>query len=129
MVEFVYISTWEGGVDMPLTEAKKKSNEKYFKENWKQVKLSMPNNEADIFTEYCDSHNISKAGFIRNTIKYATCIPDSALDVLNDFFERNNITEDSKKVQFIVDVVLDHIGLDKSKRGAIFCEDSDTTEE
>ena len=38
---------------MALSEAQRKANDKYFKENYKQVKLSMPNDEADALEEYC----------------------------------------------------------------------------
>ena len=54
---------------MPLTEARKKANEKYIQNNYKQVKLSMPNAEAEALDEYCKAKECSKAGFIRQAIK------------------------------------------------------------
>ena len=54
---------------MPVSEAKKRANEKYFKENWKQVKLSVPKAEAEALEVYCAAHNLTKAGFIRQAIK------------------------------------------------------------
>ena len=54
---------------MPLTEARKKANEKYIQNNYKQVKLSMPNAEAEALEEYCKAKKCSKAGFIRQAIK------------------------------------------------------------
>lgn len=54
---------------MPLTEARKKANEKYIQNNYKQVKLSMPNAEAEALEEYCKAKECSKAGFIRQAIK------------------------------------------------------------
>ena len=54
---------------MPLTEARKKANEKYIQNNYKQVKLSMPNAEAEALEEYCKAIECSKAGFIRQAIK------------------------------------------------------------
>ena len=54
---------------LALSEARKKANEKWTKENYKQVKLSMPNEEAEILEKYCDVKKCSKAGFIRQAIK------------------------------------------------------------
>lgn len=52
-----------------LTDAQRKANDKYIKENYKQVKLSMPRKEAEELEEYCDAKKCSKAGFIRAAIK------------------------------------------------------------
>ncbi len=52
-----------------LTEAQKKANDKYIKNNYKQVKLSMPNAEAEALETYCKEKNCTKAGFIRQAIK------------------------------------------------------------
>ena len=54
---------------MAVSEAKKKASKKYFDNNYKQVKLSMPIKEAEILEEYCKKHNYSKAGFIREAIQ------------------------------------------------------------
>lgn len=54
---------------MALSEAKRKANDKWIKENYKQVKLSMPNEEARILEEYCKKNDCSKAGFIRDAVK------------------------------------------------------------
>lgn len=56
---------------MALSEAQRKANDKYFKENYKQVKLSMPNDEAEMLEAYCKQHGLTKAGFIRRAIKKA----------------------------------------------------------
>lgn len=56
---------------MALSQKKKDYDAKYFKENYKQVKLSMPNAEAEALEEYCATNNLSKAGFIRQLIKEA----------------------------------------------------------
>ncbi len=56
---------------MAITESQKRSHEKYFKENYKQVKLSMPNAEAEALEMYCTAHKLSKAGFIRQLIRDA----------------------------------------------------------
>ncbi len=54
-----------------LSDAQKKANEKYLKNNYKQVKLSMPKAEAEAeaLEEYCTSKKYTKAGFIRQAIK------------------------------------------------------------
>lgn len=54
---------------LALTDARKKANEKYIKNNYTQVKLSMPNAEAKTLEEYCAAKECSKAGFIRQAIK------------------------------------------------------------
>ena len=55
--------------DRALSEAQRRANDKYIKENYKQVKLSMPNEEAEILDDYCSKKECSKAGFIRQAIK------------------------------------------------------------
>lgn len=52
-----------------LSDAQKKANEKYLKNNYKQVKLSMPKAEAEALEEYCTNKKYTKAGFIRQAIK------------------------------------------------------------
>lgn len=54
---------------LALTDARKKANEKYIQNNYKQVKLSMPNAEAETLDQYCKSKGLTKAGFIRQAIK------------------------------------------------------------
>lgn len=53
------------------SDAQKKANAKYFKENYSQVKLSMPNNEATALRQYCADHGLTVAGFIRQLIRDA----------------------------------------------------------
>lgn len=52
-----------------VSDAKRKANDKYIKEHYKQVKLSMPNEEAEILDRYCKEKGHTKAGFIRQAIK------------------------------------------------------------
>ena len=54
---------------MALSEAQRKANDKYIKEHYRQVKLSMPNEEAEALEKYCTSHGYTKAGFIRQAIR------------------------------------------------------------
>ena len=54
---------------LALTDARKKANEKYIQNNYKQVKLSMPIIEAEALEEHCEKYNYSRAGFIREAIK------------------------------------------------------------
>lgn len=54
---------------MSVSEAQKRANKKYFDNNYKQVKLSMPLSEADALDIHCKNFNYTKAGFIREAIK------------------------------------------------------------
>lgn len=54
---------------MALTEAQRKANDKYIAANYKQVKLSMPNLEAETLNDFCKARDLKKAGFIREAIK------------------------------------------------------------
>ena len=54
---------------MALSEAQRKANDKYIKEHYRQVKLSMPNEEAEALEKHCASHGYTKAGFIRQAIR------------------------------------------------------------
>jgi len=54
---------------MALSEKKRKSNDRWIKENYSQVKLSMPNEEADALDTFCKANGYTKAGFIRQAIK------------------------------------------------------------
>ena len=52
-----------------LSAAQRKANDKYFKDHYTQVKLSMPNAEAAAMDAYCKAHGLTKAGFIRDAIR------------------------------------------------------------
>lgn len=54
---------------MALSEAQRRANDKYIKEHYRQVKLSMPNIEVDALESHCLAHNYTKAGFIRQAIR------------------------------------------------------------
>lgn len=54
---------------MAVSEAKKRANKKWIDANYKQVKLSMPNEEAEALDTYCKNKGHTKAGFIRQAIK------------------------------------------------------------
>lgn len=54
---------------MALSDAQRRANDKYIKEHYRQVKLSMPNEEADLLEEHCKEFKYSKAGFIRQAIR------------------------------------------------------------
>lgn len=53
---------------MALSEAQRRANEKYIKEHYRQVKLSMPNEEAEALEKHCAEFSYTKAGFIRQAI-------------------------------------------------------------
>ena len=54
---------------MTVSKAQKRASKKYFDANYKQVKLSMPNEEAEALETHCIKNHYSKAGFIREAIK------------------------------------------------------------
>lgn len=71
---------------MALTSSQRKANDKYIKDHYSQVKLSMPNQEAEELERFCSIHGLTKAGFIRQAIKekierftqeMSTAAPDS----------------------------------------------------
>ena len=54
---------------MALSEKKRITNEKWIKENYRRIALSMPKEEAERLETYCTARNLTKAGFIRTAIK------------------------------------------------------------
>ncbi len=54
---------------MALSDAQRRANDKYIKEHYRQVKLSMPNEEAEALEKHCTEHGYTKAGFIRQAIQ------------------------------------------------------------
>lgn len=56
---------------MAITEAQRKAHDKYFADKWKQIKLAMPNDEADALRQYCSDHGLTVAGFIRGLVRDA----------------------------------------------------------
>ena len=56
---------------MALSATQRKANDKYIAAHYSQVKLSMPNEEAEALSAYCTEHGYTKAGFIRKAIKEA----------------------------------------------------------
>ena len=61
---------------MALSNSRRKANDKYIKEHYARVALSMPKDEAVALEGYCKRHNLSKAGFIRDLIKAAILADD-----------------------------------------------------
>lgn len=54
---------------MPVTEAQRRANDKWTAANMKQVKLSLPNKEAEELQAYCDQKGIARTTFIRRAIR------------------------------------------------------------
>lgn len=54
---------------MALSPKKHISNDRWIKEHYRQVKLSMPKSNAELLDWYCTTYDLSKAGFIREAIK------------------------------------------------------------
>lgn len=53
---------------MAITEAQRRAHDKYFSKAYRQVKLSMPNDEADALDQHCQKFGFTRAGFIRRAI-------------------------------------------------------------
>lgn len=54
---------------MALSEAQRKANDKYIREHYRQVKLSMPKEEVNALEAHCKAFGYTKAGFIRQAIR------------------------------------------------------------
>ena len=54
---------------MTLSEKKRITNDKWIKENYRRIALSMPKEEAETLETYCAARDLTKAGFIRTAIK------------------------------------------------------------
>ncbi len=61
---------------MALSDSRRKANDKYIKEHYARVALSMPKEEAAALRQYCDEHGVPVAGFIRQLIKDAISADD-----------------------------------------------------
>ena len=56
---------------MAPTEAQRRAHKEYFSKSYTQIKLAMPNKEAEALRAYCSEHGLTVAGFIRKLIKDA----------------------------------------------------------
>ena len=70
------VPIYERGERMPISEAQRRAHKKYYGENWRQLKISMPKEEAERFEAFCEEQRIinqdfTKAGFIRGLIRDA----------------------------------------------------------
>lgn len=54
---------------MALSEKKRITNDKWIKENYRRIALSMPKEEVETLETYCAARDLTKAGFIRTAIK------------------------------------------------------------
>ena len=53
---------------MAVSEAKKRANAKWNKENYTQIGLAMPNADAERLDLFCKEHGYTKSGFIKLAI-------------------------------------------------------------
>lgn len=60
---------------MPLSDSRRRANNKYIAANYSRIALSMSNEEAAALRKYCTEHNLSLSGFIRGLIKEAIGFP------------------------------------------------------
>ena len=54
---------------MPMSKKKMETNNRWIKENYAQVKISVPKAEAEALDQHIKEYNYTKAGFIRQAIK------------------------------------------------------------
>lgn len=54
---------------MALSEKKRISNDRYIAAHYTQVKISVPNEEAQVLEDHIKTYGYTKAGFIRQAIK------------------------------------------------------------
>lgn len=52
----------------PVSEAKKKANNKWVKNNYKRINLALSFDDYEKVDKYCNDNNISKNKFITNLI-------------------------------------------------------------
>ena len=67
----------EKGDTMPLSESRRRANDKYIADHYSRIALSMPNEEAAALREYCSAHGLTVAGFIRGLIRDAITAEES----------------------------------------------------
>lgn len=53
----------------PVSDAKKKANNKWVEANYKRFNIAIPKDEAAKIDNYCKKNNISKNGFFREAAK------------------------------------------------------------
>ena len=63
----------------PISEARRKANDKYIAGHYTRIALSMPNEEAAALRDYCKARGLKVAGFIRGLIRDKIAA-DSAAD-------------------------------------------------
>ena len=62
---------------MAITDAQRRAHDKYFNKAYSQIKLSMPNDEAEALRAYCSAHGLTVAGFIRGLIREAIALGEN----------------------------------------------------
>lgn len=50
----------------PVSEAKKRANNKWVKENYKRINLALTYDEMERVEEYCKKNNMSKNAFLKS---------------------------------------------------------------
>ncbi len=53
----------------PVSEAKKRANNKWVEKNYKRINLAIPTEEAEEIETYCKKREISKNSFFRQAAK------------------------------------------------------------
>ena len=93
---------------MALSEKKRISNDKWIKENYRQVKLSMPKSEAELLNWYCTTYDLSKAGFIRKAIKEKMA-KDASNRPVDDYYNSEELNSAPNGSDAEPDIELDRV--------------------
>lgn len=95
--------------------AKYKANNNYIKDHYKQVKLSMPNEEADTLRAFCEAQGQSIAGLIRELVKerisndlhfdhkkaeylLRAIYPDKTTEIIGKYKDKETALEEGKRL-------------------------------
>lgn len=68
----IYLILWlykQGVAKIPVSEAKKKANNKWVKENYKRINLALSHEEMAQVEDYCKKNNMSKNAFLKAATK------------------------------------------------------------
>lgn len=54
---------------MPLTESKRKANDKYIREHYERIPISYPKGTRDLWKQYASTRGLSLAEFVRRAVE------------------------------------------------------------
>lgn len=54
---------------MPLTESKRKANDKYIREHYERIPISYPKGTRELWKQYATARGLSLAEFVRRAVE------------------------------------------------------------